>query len=610
MDTTPPILPRIISEATEVPVFVDQTYGEPLFHADGDVVALGYAADGTLWGVDEGGVLRQWAADGALMSRAYLSDSESCWRFAADATRLASGTEDVVLWDVLKGMPLARRESDSWVTVLEFSADAKTLASGHDDGTIRLWSLPDLEPLAMIEANSEPISALEFRADGRQLASAAEDRSIHIWDLPAGTKTCALEGHLDRIPSLAWHPDARALVSAGWDTTARVWHPPAPEPAMLLNSHSDQVHLVAFSPDGRCLACADSDFTIHLWDDVSTGKSRAVLAGHVDEIHALAFSADGKRLASAGADRSVHVWDVLSGKLIAGSAPSHPNVVALAGESVFANPSGFLQGYAIESGDRVSVPQVVSVRSLATSPDGEKLVVSDDSEVVRVFDRTSGAFKRNLTHTRGPIDHLAFSADGTMLATASLKDGLVWVWSDASEEAILVIPEAADSSMVEAVAFHPTQPWLVVGGVDFLSTGGSDGSVCVWDLNTRDKAATFATAVTSLGIDPKGRYAAGGTLKDTVDIWDLKTFELAASLSGHQGRIDAVAFSPQGDWLVTGGEDGTLRIWDLLSMKLVVARQFDSAVESLTFPADGRKLFVGNGNLTVYRLDWAKLLED
>ena len=47
----------------------------------------------------------------------------------------------------------------------------------------------------------------------------------------------------------------------------------------------------------------------------------------------------------------------------------------------------------------------------------------------------------------------------------------------------------------------------------------------------------------------------------------------------------------------------------LVSM-IAVARQFDTAVQSVVFSRDGKYLYTGNGNTTCFRLEMKRLLED
>ena len=132
---------------------------------------------------------------------------------------------------------------------------------------------------------------------------------------------------------------------------------------------------------------------------------------------------------------------------------------------------------------------------------------------------------QTLSHTKAPIGSPAYSADGQFLATASVSDGLLWVWKIGTPEAVLVIPEAADACTLEAVAFHPTGKYVAVGGLDWLATSGTDGALCVWDLEARDKFLTLEAGVTSVTFDPSGRYLAAGTFSQngqSVVVWDFE----------------------------------------------------------------------------------------
>jgi WD40 repeat protein len=210
---------------------------------------------------------------------------------------------------------------------------------------------------------------------------------------------------------------------------------------------------------------------------------------------------------------------------------------------------------------------------------------------------------------------VAFSADSKTVVHTSPADGLVWLWDTKTHEPNLILIEAADGCTLETVAVHPNGYLVAVGGLDYMSTGDRNGAVCIWDARTKEKHLVLDVGVYALAFDPKGRYLAGAGINDTVYLWDLEAapeqqdtpiFELA----GHQERINTVVFDPTGSYLVSGGDDMTVRVWDVLSGRLLVAREFDSPVQSLAFSTDGTYLFCGNGNTTCYQVEVKKLLED
>lgn len=592
---------------------VEQTYGEPRFHTDGDLAAVAFGDDGTLYSVDDTGVLQHWSADGRLLNRLFLSDLETLWVFSHGGRLLASANDDLLLWDVSTGQLLARIEQPAWVTAVAFSPDGRSLASGHDDGTVRFWDLGSGKLTGEFAAHPSEVSAVAFHPSGEQLATAGEDRVVRVWDTYSHKQLGEFVSHTDRVPALSWSADGSLFASAGWDTSARVWKLGSPDPLILLNSHADQVLTLAFSPVGSLAATADSDYDIHLWPDAVTGKPGKVLRGHLDEIRCLAFNADGSRLASAGADRVVHVWNVATGELLAGPNPTGRHAIdtfTRDGKLCLASTGGTtFRLWDVESGTEVAPSGDGPAYSVVASRDGRWLAVGGTDHFTRLYDSTSGTMKR-LEATKPPIGSVAMHPQGELIAHTSPVDGLVWLWKTDSAEPLLILIEAADGCTLESVAFHPDGNRVVVGGIDYLSTGERDGAVCVWDLTTKQRSATFDSGVYAVACDPSGRYVAGAGLTDRVYVWDLTTNELALDLEGHQERINAVAFSPDGNYLVSGGDDQTVRVWDVLSGRLLVARAFDSPVQGLAFSPDGATLFTGNGNTTCHRLAFKKLLED
>jgi WD40 repeat protein len=614
---------------------IRRVLGEPRFHTASELAALAYASDGLLWSVEEAGWLRCWTADGRQLRQTLLSDLETLWMFNPDATILASASDDVTLWDAREGSQIAAIQQLSWVTALAFSPDKATLATGHDDGRVRLWNSESQALIVELRDHDSPISALAFSNDGKRLATAGEDRAIHIIDMASRNKIKSLTGHTDRVPALAWHPDGKLLASAGWDTTARLWDVASGEPVMLLNAHSDQVLTLAFSRDGALLACADSDNIIHVWDNPTSGKTLSILQGHTDEIRALAFSPDGLRLASAGNDQAVHVWDPRRGLLLAGQNAQTRHSISVADGRLASNCGGTaLEVYDLATGkavppSRAVVPMIAARKpepdnlaerksgtvvpgGVALSPDARWLVAGGVDSYLHIWDMTKGEPPRQVRGSWGPVGGISFAPDGKLFASACADDGTCWVWSIAKREIYLLMPEAADGCSVEAVAFHPNNRWLACGGIDWLSTRGSDGAICLWDVVDRQRLFIFEGGVNSLSFHPNGRWLAGASLEDEqVTLWDVTDGEApAVRLPGHQERVRAVAFSPNGRWLVSAGDDRTLRIWNGETFDFIGVWQFDAPIKALAFSADGATLFAANANTTCSELDWQGLVED
>jgi WD40 repeat protein len=601
---------------------VRRVFGEPRFHTDGDIAAVAFAADGSLFSIDEAGVLRHWAADGRLLARHFLSDLETLWCFGPGAAVLASGNDDLILWDVATGTLIGRvvqpAERSAWITALAFSADGRTVATGHDDGRLRFADAATRAFLGEIQAHPESpvkkaVSAIAFSPDGKFVATAGEDLVVRVWDADTHRPAGELRSHTDRVPALAWHPGGELLVSAGWDTSARVWRPPHADPLMLLNSHADQVTVVAFGPDGKYLACADSDNDIHRWLDAATAARGPVLRGHSDEIRCLAFSPDGRRLASAGADRVVHVWDVRDGQLLAGPNPKGRHAIAvIPGEPLRLASSGApnVRVWDVATGDPVAPTNLCPAFSVAASPDGRWLAVGGTDHFTQLWDAAAGVLTASFEATKPPVGVVAFSPDSKVLAHTSPADGLVWLWTCATGSPDLILIAAADACTLEAVAVHPNGRWVACGGIDYMGTGERDGAVCLWDVPTREALFTIDIGVSALAFDPQGKYLAGAGLDDAVYVWDAETQDTVFVFGGHQQNVNAIAFDPTGSYLLSGDDDGTVRCWDVLSGRQLVARAFDSPVQSLAFSPDGQFLFLGNGNTTCYQVEFKKYLEE
>ena len=197
-------------------------HGDVLFDAEFSpdeliVATAGYDRSVKIWNAETGELLRSLDVhNGAIFDLAFNPDSS--------VLASASGDETIKLWRVSDGLrldTLNQPHGEQFST--SFTADGRFVLGAGADNRVRLWRLlskknPRINPIVHARfAHEGDIVEMAASRDGGWLASASEDGTIKLWTLPDLTQRELLGDQSDLVSGLAFAPDGLRLAAARMD---------------------------------------------------------------------------------------------------------------------------------------------------------------------------------------------------------------------------------------------------------------------------------------------------------------------------------------------------------------------------------------------------------
>jgi len=496
---------------------------------------------------------------------------------------LATGGDDgtLRLWDPSTGRPVGTPLEGAGAPRFKMAAfhsgDGRTiLAIGGSDGRLRLW-----DP-AGSQFHSDSIAghagsildivcfSREFGAD--IIVTSGFDRTLLVWEMAVGrpvTHRPLVRDYQVRALSALPVPSGRTLlVTGGYDADVRLWDSLTGQPSgERLTGHSGAIRAVATLalPDGReFVAAGGDDGTLRLWDSRGDPPGGRPLTGHSGAVNALVTVrlAEGRCLfASGGDDATVRLWDPVTGRS--------------EGEPL--------------TGHRHSVQALAAV----VLRDGRTLLASgSEDKTVRIWDPGPARRRSRRLIRHQPRLHAlaaAFTPDGRVLLLTGDDEGVIHL-RDLRTGAPVGQPMTG-----EAVAIHAVTAIPLPDGGTMVAASGPGGSVVRWALDpqgpTRLGAPLYGHTGTVRALTPlplaKGQIGlASAGVDEKIRLWDpVAASPVGVLIGGHRDSVAALMpITPtRGQTLLaSAGDDPAVVLWDTAALA-PVARL--SAANAVSFSA-------------------------
>ena len=296
----------------------------------------------------------------------------------------------------------------------------------------------------------------------------------------------------------------------------------------------------------------------------ASAQSPVVTLKAAEKIRETIFSPRGDMIAAAVGKERVAIWSLPDGKPLQELKFSQmpiAMVFARADEIVVALADGAIEVRAIATGAAVRRMDAGARQPvLAVSADGRHLA-SSGAEHIRLWD-VSGTLRHTFSHEFGSLAALAFSPDGTLLASAGL-DTNVHIWDVSTGQRKSSLRDQLLATF--AVAFTADGRNLVIGG--------ANGAIEIVDVQTASMARRFRAekhAVGAISLSPDGRSIGaayfdvnGMTRPAPLAVWDLASGRAARRVAPPSAPVMAAAYAADGRLLYATVQEDALSVWAL-----------------------------------------------
>lgn len=426
------------------------------------------------------------------------------------------------------------------------------LASGGEDGKVRIWSLHQRMSVASLESHVSVVRQIDFSAEDDLLLTGSRDKTVTLWEARTW-KVRKVIPILERVEAVGFLNNGALVYSGGENGQLRIWD--------LQGAREITKELEARSDTGG-IECI-----------IAKENLGFLLCVHADQSLILHSTAAIPTLSpSNGAIDSLPVLRRISG--------THDEIIDLA----YVSPGRSLLALATNS-------EAIRLVSLATT-DSQSSSLQDSSYL--------GADVALLKGHEDIVICLDVDWSGHWLVTGA-KDNTARLWKiDHVKKSYLGAGTfTGHAESLGAIALPSSTP--PVGSAankdplnhppTFFLTGSQDRTIKRWDVakassgkeaNAARKALYTRKAhdkdINALSVNHNSTLFASASQDRTVKIWSVEDGEMQGVLRGHRRGVWSVRFAPNGfptitgdtgpasasrGLVLTGGGDKSVKIWSL-----------------------------------------------
>ncbi|RRJ94309.1 WD40 repeat domain-containing protein [Opitutaceae bacterium TAV4] len=334
---------------------------------------------------------KHWAAQ--------LDDYVIDLAWSPDGTRLAaaSAAGPVTLFATADGAPSQLPGHDDGANCLAWHPTQPLLASGGQDGAVKLWDVTTAQHVAThkpgpawIEHLAWQPAAVTSSAATTPVLAAASGRALVLLNADGSTRHVFPDAPRT-LCALAWHPTGACIAAAHFGGVRLL---DAGDHRLQKEfPYANGVHALVWSPpDGRWLVSGNQDRSVHLW--LPDEDQEFHMSGYEGKVKDLSFDHTGRWLATGGGNDAC-IWDCAGGGPEGREPQMFPHDARVCAVS-FQTAHGIL-ATASQDGSvslwspgrpqplRANIKMPAAATRLAWSPDDAHLAIGTEQGVVYVL---------------------------------------------------------------------------------------------------------------------------------------------------------------------------------------------------------------------------------